>query len=45
MHNKSMNKIFLQFSKAQLLLTLFLLNIFVSADNNYEPECDPSYTG
>ncbi len=33
MHNKSMNQIFLQFSKAQLLLTLFLLNIFVSAES------------
>jgi len=33
MHNKSMNKIFLQFSKAQLLLTLCLLNIYVSAES------------
>ena len=35
MHNKSMNNIFLQFSKAQLLLTLCLLNIYVSA-GSYE---------
>lgn len=44
MHNKSMNKIFLQFSKAQLLLALCLLNIFASAGNNYEPRDDSYYS-
>ena len=33
MHNKSMNKIFLQLNRAQLLLTLCLLNIYVSAES------------